>query len=116
MAIGMTYEEYWFGDPMMVRAYYKADQLRRERIDEDAWINGLYVLSALEATVGNAFREKGQRPVEYPKEPYTLSKKRQEEKERTEREKEQEAVWAKAWMQSFVDAGRKFGRNKQQEG
>lgn len=116
MAIGMTYDEYWFGDPLMVRAYYKADKLRRERIDEEAWLNGQYIVSALNATVGNMFRKTGQAPAEYPKEPVSLSQKRAREQERSEKSKEQEATWAKAWMSSFVQAGKNFGKNKKQEG
>lgn len=112
MAIGMTYEQYWYGDPLMVRAFYKADKLRQERIDEEAWLNGLYITNALEATVGNAFRKKGQTPFEYPKEPFLLTEKKEKQKEQDEREKEKEATWALAWMSSFVNAGKNWGKNK----
>lgn len=115
MAIGMTYEQYWYDDPMMVRAFYQADKLRRERADEDAWLHGLYVLNALQATVGNAFMKSGQTPAEYPEEPMTAQKRR-EEREKTEQEKEQEATWALAWMSSFVQAGKSWGKNKQTKG
>lgn len=109
MAIGMTYEQYWYGDPLMVRAFYKADKLRREREDETAWTNGLYVLNALNATVGNMFRKSGQEATEYPKEPFTVSK-RKENNPKTETESEQEAIWAQAWMSSFVQAGKNWGK------
>lgn len=116
MAIGMTYDQYWYGDPLMVWAFYKADKLRRERADEEAWLTGLYFLHALDAVVGNAFREKGQTPAEYPKEPHTQTRRKKLEAEKTEREKEQEALWALAWMSSFVEAGKKFDKKKKQEG
>lgn len=109
MAIGMTYEQYWYGDPLMVRAFYKANKLRREREDEISWTNGLYVLNALNATVGNMFRKSGQEPAEYPKEPFTVSK-RKEKNPKTETESEQEAIWAQAWMSSFVQAGQNWGK------
>lgn len=109
MAIGMTYEQYWYGDPLMVRAFYKANKLRREREDEIAWTNGLYVLNALNAAVGNMFRKSGQEPAEYPKEPFTVSK-RKEKNPKTETESEQEAIWAQAWMSSFVQAGQNWGK------
>jgi len=112
MAIGMTYNEYWYGDPLLVRAYYKADQLRRKRADEEAWLNGLYVMNALNATVGNMFRKSGQAPAEYPKEPITMKEDQEKEREKTEKEKEREATWAFAWMNSFVEAGKKYGKNK----
>ena len=109
MAIGMTYEQYWYGDPLMVRAYYKADKLRKKREDETAWANGLYVLNALNATVGNMFRKSGQQPFEYPKEPFSVSKMK-ENKPKTEGDSEKEAIWAQAWMSSFVQAGKNWGK------
>ena len=111
-------QEYWFGDPLMVRAYYKAYQLRREQVDEEAWLTGQYVLGALNATVCNMFRKQGQPPAEYPKEPILMTRRReleQKRREKTEREKEQEAAWAKAWMTSFVQAGKNFGKNRKRE-
>lgn len=116
MAIGMTYEQYWYGDPLMVRAFYKADRLRRERMDEEAWIHGLYVMNAISATVGNAFKKKGEQPDEYPKEPVTVTKRREEEQARKKRASEQEAAWALAWMTSFVRAGKNWGKNKEKKG
>lgn len=118
MAIGMTYDEYWYGDPLMVRAYYKAEQMRRKIADENAWLQGLYVREALLATVGNMFKEKSAQPYEYPKLPQLLQKEQDEraEREKTEREREEEATWALAWMSSFVQAGKNFGKNKTREG
>lgn len=109
MAMGMTYTEYWYDDPLMVRAFYKADKLRRERADEEAWTHGLYVLSALNATVGNMFRKTGQAPAEYPSEPITVTKNKEKQK-KTEEEQEKEAAWALAWMSSFVNAGKNWGK------
>lgn len=109
MAIGMTYDQYWYGDPLMVRAFYKANKLKREMDDETAWTNGLYVLSALNATVGNMFKKQGQTPFEYPSEPFSASNKR-ERKAKTEEQEEQEATWALAWMSSFVNAGKNWGK------
>ena len=109
MAIGMTYEQYWYEDPLMVRAFYKADQLRRERNDEEAWLQGMYFVEALNAVVGNMFLKPGKPPAKYPSEPLLLQMKR-EKREKAKRDKEQEAVWAKAWMGSFVNAGKHWGK------
>ena len=110
MAIGMTYEQYWYGDPLMVRAFYKANKLRRQREDENAWLYGMYVLNALNATVGNMFRKPGTEAAEYPSEPITIRAER-EKRERTEQEQEQEALWAQAWMMQFVEAGKNWGKD-----
>ena len=106
MAIGMTYDEYWYGDPLMVRAFYKADKLRRERRDEEAWTQGIYFMSALNASVGNMFRKEGQQAIEYPEKPFSMSDKREKQPKLTE---EEEATLAYAWMTSFVQNGKNWG-------
>ena len=109
MAIGMTYEQYWYGDPLMVRAFYKAKKIQDRRKDEEAWLQGAYVLKALQATVGNMFLKKGSAPFEYPEQPFTFEEMQEEEaREKTEREQEQEKLWAEAWMMSFVEAGKQW--------
>lgn len=107
MAIGMTYEQYWYGDPLMVRAFYKAEQLRQQRLNEEAWLNGAYVYRALDATVGNMMRKKGSQPAEYPLKPIELNTVEETEVDKEQRE-EQEAVYAKAYMMNMVMAGKNW--------
>ena len=108
MAMGMTYEQYWFGDPLMVRAFYKAEKIKHRLINEQAWLYGAYVYRALDATVGNMSRKKGATPAEYPKEPINL-KGDAEEDDLTKQEREdQEAVYAKAYMTNMVIAGKNW--------
>lgn len=107
MAIGMTYEQYWYGDPLMVRAFYKAEQLRQQRINEDAWLFGVYTYRALDSTVGNMVRKKGTKPSEYPKKPVELIKQEETEIEKEQRE-EQEEVYALAYMTNMVLAGKNW--------
>lgn len=78
MAIGMTYEQYWYGDPLMVRAYYQADKIRQQRMNDEAWMHGAYVYRALLASIGNIVRKKGTQPYEYPQEPIQPEKKADE--------------------------------------
>ena len=109
MAMGMTYDQYWYGDVRMTRAYYEAYKLRQRNADETAWLHGLYVLRALEATVGNLFQERGATPNEYPKEPYGVEEARKELIDPEEKEN-QEALWAEAYMMSMVQAGANWGK------
>lgn len=106
MALGMTYEQYWYGDPLMVRAFYKADKLRQKRMNEQAWLYGAYVYRALAATVGNMGKKKGEKPIEYPKEPIET----EVSPEKTEKQEENEALIAKAWMTQFVQIGKNWGK------
>ena len=113
MAIGMTYDQYWYGDVHMARAFYKADRLRQKRMNEEAWLHGAYVLRALDATVCNAFRKKGDPQSEYPKEPIwdddwddDYRQEKQEEREETE------ALFAEAYMTNMMLAGKNWGKPK----
>lgn len=106
MAIGMTYEQYWYGDPLMVRAFYEADKVRQRRMNDEAWLYGAYVLRALEATVCNLFRKSGTPPATYPRQPVW------EETQAEKRDEEQEAVWAEAYMANMVLAGQSWGKSK----
>ena len=103
----MTYEQYWYGDPLMVRAYFEAEQQRRQARNEYAWLQGQYMAEAINATVGNMMREKGSQPAKYPTKPYDITARRETEKEKETRE-EQEAVYAKAYMMNMVMAGKNW--------
>jgi len=105
MAIGMTYEQYWYGDPLMVRAFYKAEQLRQERMNEEAWLFGAYTYRALDSTVGNMMRKKGAKLSEYPENPIGLVNQEETADENLE---EQEEVYALAYMTNMVMAGKNW--------
>lgn len=99
----MTYEQYWYGDPLMVRAFYAADKLRQEQKDADAWLNGIYVLKALDATVCNMFR-KGKKLAEYPNMPITHKETEQEKQAKAEREAEAERVRLVNYLNGVIAA------------
>ena len=99
----MTYEQYWFGDPYMVRAFYEADKLKRLRVDEEAWLNGLYVYQALDATMRNMFRKQGTKSAEYPKKPLGLK-----HRERKKPDEDAELNYARAYMMNMVMAGKNW--------
>ena len=98
----MTYDQYWYGDPLMVRAYFQAEKIRQERADSEAWLYGLYVAKAIDSTIGNAFRKEG--TAEYPA--FPLSTKKEIVDKYNE---EQEALAAEAYMMQMVAAGANWG-------
>lgn len=97
----MTYEQYWYGDPLMVRAYYQANELRKQRVDAEAWLYGCYVLRAVGAVVG----KKGDKRTEYPESPLGSTP----EKKELDLPPEQQAVFAKAYMKQMIRAGKNWG-------
>lgn len=92
MAMGMTPDEYWHGDPELCVWYRQAHRLRLIQQNEDAWLHGLYTYEAL-ARVSPLFRDLGRnrKPETYLKEPYDFypepnaetnkAKERQQDKE-----------------------------------
>ena len=51
IAIGMTYREFWELDSSLVKDYRRASKIRQKEINYTAWLNGLYVLNALNSGV-----------------------------------------------------------------
>jgi hypothetical protein len=109
LAIGMSYAEYWEGDPILTQYYRKAYRIKQDEINNNAWLQGLYVYDAVSTALHNALRgfSKQKPPVkEYAKQPYDLySKKKTEQEKALEVEKEQEK--AAAWMENFVRINQK---------
>lgn len=113
MALGMTYEQYWYGDVHMARAFYKADRIRQRRMNDEAWLYGAYVCKAIEATICNAFRKSGTPPAEYPKEPVWRDEPDEYEVEQEQmKREEQEALYAEAYMTNMFLAGQNWGKTK----
>lgn len=127
MSIGMTYEEFWYGDVELTRYYLKAYQIKekREAIKEKwaRWEIGLYVYEALcdVAPILQAF-SKAKKPLQYPTKPYGIDELEKEENKQKQEEiqKEKEKVelmrtqiffenWAKATQKCFKEKGEKNG-------
>lgn len=92
LALGMTYEQFWDGDPDLVRAYRSADRIRRRRRNEEMWLEGIYMVEALSATVGNMF-SKGSKH-QYPNEPLPITQEEQQERKEREQKAKMERIKA----------------------
>ena len=104
LAIGMSYAEYWTGDPSLVRYYRKAYQIKQEQINNNAWLQGLYIYDAVSTALHNSLRglSKTKPPVqEYAKQPYDLKSREKTDAEKA-KEVEVEQQKAAAWMANFV--------------
>ena len=106
MAMGLTYEQYWDGDPDMIIAFRKAFRLRekqrRDQRNTEMWMQGMYFYEAL-IDVSPLFRDllKNPKAIPYLKEPYPLDKAEQEAREKRDTEKKDKETQAKfkAWVQ-----------------
>ena len=88
----MTYDQFWVDDPALVRAYRRADSIRKRRMNEELWLNGIYTAEALASTVGNMF-SKGNKH-KYPSEPKPITMDEIEERRERERKLKMEKIKA----------------------
>ena len=112
MSIGMSYEQFWFGDPEMVIYYRKAHEYRNKQKNQELWWAGVYVQQALLSTVGNMFSKKGAEPIHYPREPLPTT----EEEAREYQEREQKNKYLKMLNAMKARASNDIPRDAKREG
>lgn len=84
----MTYEQFWEGDPCLVKYYRQAEEIRVEKKNRELWLQGLYVYEAMcdVSPILHAMAKKGTKARPYPEQPYAITQKQRrrelEEKER----------------------------------
>lgn len=87
MSIGMSYDDFWNGDPEMAKYYRKAEKIRMKRENRNLWLQGLYIYHA----VGDLapilrFRTRGSVKAEpYLSEPFAIDEEEQKEREEKSR-------------------------------
>ena len=106
LAMGMTYELFWLGEPSLASAYRKANRIHTRRMNEELWLGGYYTAAALNATVGNMF-SKGNKH-KYPSEPLAITLEEQEERRQREEKARQERMKA-AFMAKALAINAKLG-------
>lgn len=89
MVYGMTWEQYWFGDPWMVKAFEDAYLLNRRVKNEELWLQGLYIYRAVHAVIASAFCERNEK---YISEPLDFLPKTKAEKQLEEYQKRQKVI------------------------
>ena len=104
LAIGMSFAEYWEGDPKLAQYYRKAYRIKQEEINNNAWLQGMYIYDAVSTALHNALRGFGKNKPpakDYAKQPYEFKNKTKTEAEKA-REIQIEQEKAAAWMENFV--------------
>lgn len=75
----MTYELFWEAEPQVAAAFRRAEEIKNRRLNQELWLNGVYMREALASTVGNMF-SKGSKH-EYPPEPIAITVAEQQERQ-----------------------------------
>lgn len=102
LSIGMTYDQYWNEDCLLVKAYREAEKIREERKNAELWLQGRYIYEALGdiSPILHAFAKQGTKAIPYLKEPFPITemalerKREREEKERYEKIKAKMSAFA----------------------
>lgn len=107
IALGMSEKQYWEGDCQLTKAFREADKIRRDRMNQQAWLQGMYFYDALSriSPLLHAFGKKGAKAEPYVKEPYPMDPKQVEET-RVKQEK-QAASKGLRYMQDMVFSSKK---------
>lgn len=95
LSIGMSYELYWEKDCQLVKAYRKADELRKRQRNAEFHLQGLYFYEALcdVSPLLHAFAKSGTQAIPYSAQPYALGEKEVRERQ-IEKLKEQAKKFA----------------------
>ena len=115
LAIGMTPEQYWDGDPALAKYYRQADELKLERLNQQLWLQGMYVYEAIcdASPILRAFAKKGTKPHPYTDKPYPLTNKQR--KQDTVAKEKAVSDKGKRFMEAFMKLNNsKFKENAPQ--
>ena len=117
LSIGMTYEQFWYKDPHLVRAYIKAEEMRKQRKNEELYLQGRYVYRAIGAfaEILPAFPRRGAKIQPYLEEPFPLTlaelEAREEQKQKEKMEIIKQRMFAKSMQINAKMGVEKDGRN-----
>lgn len=102
IAIGMPYNEFWYGDCSLTKCYREAEKIKRRQKNEELWLQGMYVYEAIldASPILHAFAGKNAKPTPYSEKPYPMTAKEIEQQKKEREEKEMKK--AKAFFESMV--------------
>lgn len=98
----------------MVEAYRETDKLRKQRINAEAHLQGLYFYEAMcdVSPVLHAFCKKDTKPLPYRAEPYALSDEEEQTPEQRAIKEKNEEQFARAYMMQMDMVGKNWGKDK----
>ncbi len=121
MGYGMSYDEFWYGDPWAAKFYREAYAIQIKREDEGRWMQGVYIYEALcdVSPILHAFSKPHTKPLPFRESPYlhdvkinnnaSRKQKEQEEKQRKENERLIAQIHFDRWMR---ETAKQFDKNK----
>lgn len=115
MGYGMSYDEYWYGEPYRAKFYRDAYEIQMKHKDEEFWMQGMYIYDALcrVSPILHAFSKSGTKPLPYPKEPYLVEIDKANSEEEKKKKIENERLIAKIHFENWArETAKRFEENK----
>lgn len=103
MAMGVSCNDYWYGDYSMLQHYVKTHEMLIEQKNQDAWWQGMYIHKAVDTVIINRFcKKKGEPQEKYPDKPIRITPLSEQEKEKQAEAARQKIIndltgWGNAW-------------------
>lgn len=66
MLYGMSYDEFWYGKPILAKYYREKHKLEIEQTNQQLWLQGLYIYDAFAVVLSNAFSKRKEKYIEQP--------------------------------------------------
>lgn len=105
--IGVPEERFMDSCPVDMKPYDRMYQKRKEEENFMAYLQGIYFADALSATVGNMFKKRGAKLIEYPQEPHRITPYTEEEKEQMQKQALQNAI---RYFDALTEQSKKFNK------
>ena len=121
ISIGMTYEQFWYGDPTIAEMYLKAYRIKEkreaEKIKWTTWEQGLYVYEAIcdVSPILRAF-SKATKPLPYPEKPHGLDENEKKDEKIKEIEEERDMYRTQIFFQNWANNMKKKFNTRKEEG
>lgn len=110
----MTADEFWHKPPLLAKACREAYKLRVRHENETAWMQGAYIMNAVQAAISNTFGKKGGKKTKYLEKPFDLGLETQREKAiKAKQERDKIIASLSAWKMSW-DLRQKSGEKQSQ--
>ena len=96
LVLGMTVEQYWYGNPRLILNYEKKYQMESDKKRQESWLIGAYVKSALSSTIlvaGLADKDTSKKMPPYPDCPMPTNDDGEVEMSETAKELERERFY-----------------------
>lgn len=116
MSYGMSYDEFWHGEPHRAVFYREAKKIAVRQRDEELWMQGVYIYDTLcrVSPIFHAFSKSGTKPLPYVEKPYShMNDATQNNEDVLLNEQEQERLKAQVQFDAWMRGTKKhFENNK----